>query len=435
MKTKKLLLICPTVHKTGIVRITPFWLPPLGLASVAGLTPENWEIKLIDENVEDINFDENFDLLAIGFMTANSKRAYAISNEFRKRNKTVIMGGPHATVCPDEVSKFADAVVVGDAEVVWQNVLEDFSNKSLKKNYNANLSYLKVFSTPKREIFRQEKYLTINSIQTTRGCPHACSFCSIASRYKRQYAKKTIDCVLNEIDKFPNKKSPIFFVDDNIFVDRNRSKEFLEKLKDKNIKWWSQADINILDDNNLLELAKESGCIKLVVGFESLSHGSIDAINKTQNSMDKYEKIIQTMHNHGILINTSFSFGGESDTDSAFEKTFQFLKDNKVIFATFNILTPLPGTELFLKMKKEDRIIEHDWTYYNMGHPVFTPKNMSSKVLKEGYDWICKEFYSLPQIQNRILTLKNNKDKFDTNLILAWNLGYKKMLDTFGVFM
>lgn len=231
------------------------------------------------------------------------------------------------------------------------------------------------------------------------------------------------------------KTSPLFFVDDNIFVDRERSKELLRGLIKYNIRWWSQTDINIIQDRELLELTKESGCIKLVVGFESLSQGSIKSLNKTQNRIDNYGRFIEVLHEHGILVNTSFSFGADSDYEDVFEKTLEFLKEYNVIFATFNILTPLPGTSLFAQMEKEGRLVDYNWSNYDMGHPVFQPKNFSRETLKKGYDWICKEFYSLSEITRRVSSLKPKKDLFDIPLIFHWNLGYKRLLDTFGVFM
>jgi radical SAM superfamily enzyme YgiQ (UPF0313 family) len=437
MRDNKLLLIYPTVHQPGMPRIKPFWLPPLGLASLAGLTPQNWDIRLWDENVEDIDFDTDCDVVAIGCMTANSKRAYEIAAAFRNRGKKVILGGPHVTVCGMEALQYADTIVSGDPEPVWNTVLDDFRNGQLKKIYTVvpDDTNIDQFSFPRRDLFKPGAYLSINSLQTSRGCPHTCSFCSIASRYKRRYGKKSISQVLSEIEMLPDKSQPVFFVDDNIFVDRARSKELLTGIRQFNIHWWSQTDINIMNDKELLTLAKESGCIKLVVGFESLSEGSIGSIDKKQNQVDVYGKFIEVLYDHGILANTSFAFGADSDREDVFEKTLKFLEDHRVIFATFNILTPLPGTKLFTQMDEAGRIIDRDWKHYDMGHPVFQPKNFSMEVLKDGYDWICKEFYGLPRIAQRISLIKSHRDIFDINLIMNWNLGYKKMLDTFGVFM
>ena len=436
-KDYKLLLVYPSVHKAGLKRVKPFWLPPLGLATIAGCTPENWEIRLVDENVEDLNFDEDCDLVAVGFMTANSNRAYNIADQFRSRGRKVILGGPHVTVVPAEAVGHGDSIVMGDAESLWPVVLNDYCQNQLRSEYSIipDPKNINIFTYPRRDLYKDGAYLSINSIQTTRGCPYICSFCSIASRYQRGYGKKDLSMVERELETLESLKMPVFFVDDNIFVDKERSRKLLELVKRYKVRWWSQADMGIARDEALLELARESGCLKLVVGFESLSACNIAQIEKNQNQVADYAAFIKVMHKHGILVNTSFTFGGDYDQEDVFGKTLQFLVDNQVIFATFNILTPLPGTRLFAQMTDADRMVDRDWSHYDMGHPVFEPKHMSRQTLKEGYEWICREFYGLPQIYNRIAGIKNRKDLFDINLIFNWNLGYKKMLDTFGVFM
>jgi radical SAM superfamily enzyme YgiQ (UPF0313 family) len=432
----KLLLVCPSVHLEISNRVTPFWLPPLNLAIIAGITPDEWEVKIVDENVTDIDFDVNYDLIGISTMTANSHRAYAIARQFKLRNRTVVIGGAHASVCPEEVIMHADAVVVGDAEPVWETLLNDFKNNKLKKTYRADVKQMICsFGKPRRELYDKNKYLSINTIQTSKGCPFKCSFCSIASRFEGKYGVKPVSDVIEEVAELADKNMPIFFVDDNFLVNKRRSKEILNALKSMNVKWWSQADINIMKDKEMLELMRESGCIKVVVGFETISEGSLETIQKYQNNLDNYVEFIKTLHDHGVLVNTSFAFGTEHDKEDVFEKTFKFLVDNEVIFATFNILTPLPGTDMYRKFTQEGKLIDKNWAHYDMGHPVFQPTYISTEQLKEGYNWICDEFYSFKEISKRVSTLKNNPHSFDTGLILGWNMGYKKLLDTFGVFM
>jgi radical SAM superfamily enzyme YgiQ (UPF0313 family) len=432
----KLLLVCPSVHRDNTKKVKPFWLPPLNLAIIAGLTPENWDVTIVDENVEDIDFTINFDLVGISTMTANSGRAYQIALEFKKNRIPIVIGGAHASVCPDEVLKYADCVVVGDAEPIWGTLLSDFENNRLRSRYQSDLkAMICSFGKPRRELLKKEAYLSINTIQTSKGCPFKCSFCSIASRFEGKYGVKPVDDVLKEVGELNDKNMPIFFVDDNFLVNRKRSREILHALKDLNIKWWSQADITIMKDRELLDLMRESGCIKVVVGFETISDGSLETINKFQNNLDNYVEFIKILHSHGILVNTSFAFGTEFDNQDIFKQTYNFLIDNEVIFATFNILTPLPGTALYKQLLNEDRILDLNWDNYDMGHPVFQPQNITRAELKAGYDWICEEFYSFQEISKRISTLKKNPYRFDVGLILGWNMGYKKLLDTFGVFM
>jgi len=246
---------------------------------------------------------------------------------------------------------------------------------------------------------------------------------------------KPLDKVIDEVAKLENKKNPIFFVDDNIFIDKKRTIELMKQLKKYNVTWWSQTDIKTVQNEAFLDLAKECGCINLVIGFESLSEKSVTAVSKFQNKVGDYEETIQKLHKHGIFINPSFTFGVDGDYEDVFENTFSFLSKNGVVFATFNILTPLPGTQLFTQMKEQGRIIDTNWANYDMGHVVFQPRNISPEALHEGYEWICKKFYSLEEIYKRIKNLRDKKDIFDLNLVLGWNLGYKRMLDTFGVIM
>jgi radical SAM superfamily enzyme YgiQ (UPF0313 family) len=432
----KLLLVCPSVHQDILKRVTPFWLPPLNLAIIAGITPEDWDVKIVDENVEDINFDGDYNLVGISTMTANSYRAYEIAKQFKIRGFTVVIGGAHASVCPEEVIEHADTVVIGDAEPVWETLLNDFKANKLQRIYRADVKKMICsFGKPKRELYNKEKYLSVNTIQTSKGCPFKCSFCSIASRFGGKYGVKPVSDVIEEVGELADRNMPVFFVDDNFLVNKKRSKEILNALKTMNVKWWSQADINIMKDREMLELMHESGCIKVVVGFETISEGSLETIQKYQNNLENYVDFIKTLHNHGVLVNTSFAFGTEHDREDVFEKTYKFLVDNEVIFATFNILTPLPGTEMYQQFRKENKLIDKNWSHYDMGHPVFQPTHLSTEQLKEGYNWICDEFYSFQEISKRVSTLKRNPHTFDIGLILGWNMGYKKLLDTFGVFM
>ena len=433
---KRVLLVCPSVHHQGTQRITPFWLPPLALATVGGLFGSDWDVQLVDENVQDIPEIGVWDLVFVTAYTANSARAYALAKTFRQRGMTVVLGGAHVSVVPDEAAPHADAVVIGDAEHSLAELLADWESGRLKARYQAGTKApMACFAAPRRDLFAAGAYLSTNSIQASRGCPHVCSFCSIASRYDRRYGKKAMEQLIVEIAGFADRGMPVFFVDDNIFVDRQRSKEFLRALIPFKLTWWSQADITIMHDEELLALAKESGCLKLVVGFETVSQGGLAGINKHQNDIDVYYKFVETVHRHGVLVNTSFCFGNDSDGPDVFEKTLEFLRLAGVMFATFNILTPLPGTQLYREMLAAGRIVDHDWAHYDMGHVVFEPRSISREDLKAGYNKICGEFYGSKEIFRRIGQLEKSQSTLDTKLILNWNLGYKRMLDNFGVFM
>jgi len=241
--------------------------------------------------------------------------------------------------------------------------------------------------------------------------------------------------LLVEVDSLDDHSKPIFFVDDNFFANKIRVMKIMRSLREKKIKWWTQADVTIMRHDDLLELAAESGCIYLVVGFETLSDQGLQAINKKHNSVEMYEAFIKKLQSYGILVNPSFSFGHDCETPKVFEDTLSFLHRNVVAFATFNILTPLPATPLFLDMKKQDRLLDASYELYNMGNPIFRPAQMSCEELKNGYNWICKEFYSLDSIRKRINTLRGQSIKIDLSLVMMLNLGYKRMLDIFGTFV
>ncbi len=434
----RLLMIIPSFYTISGSKVTPFWMPPLGLATIAAEVPEYWDVKIIDENVDDLDPEhEEADLVLISFLTTNSVRGYMLADCFRRRGIKVILGGVHVSVKPDEAAMHADAICIGDSEGVFRNVISDFEHNCLKKRYEriCTAENINVFNKPRRDLYHKEKYLTLNTMQTSRGCPHICSFCSVASRYHRRYGVKPLKQILEEIEQMDVKGDPIFFVDDNMFVNKKRTTELLNELKKFNLQWWTQTDIRTVQDEEFLDLAKESGCVNLVLGFESLTNKSIEKMAKLQNVGYSYEDTIKKIHKHGIFINPSFTLGVDEDDESVFQNIYDFLDANRVMFATFNILTPLPGTVLYDEMEQANRIIDYDWTHYDMGHVVFKPINMSVETLKEGHDWLCQKFYSINEIYKRIKPLKEEKDKFDVNLVLGWNLGYKRLIDNFGVFM
>jgi len=434
----RLLMIIPSFYTISGKKVTPFWMPPLGLATIAAEVPDYWEIKIIDENVDELDYEhEKADLVVISFLTTNSVRGYMIADAFRCRGIKVVIGGVHTSVKPEEAILHADAICIGDSEGIFRNVINDFENNCLQKKYEriCTVDNINVFNKPRRDLYNKEKYLTINTMQTSRGCPHVCSFCSVASRYHRKYGVKPIKQILEEIEEMDVHGDPIFFVDDNMFVNKKRTIELLTELKRFNLQWWTQTDIITVQDEKFLELARESGCINLVLGFESLSSVSIQKMSKVQNVGYSYEETIRKIHKHGIFINPSFTLGVDEDDETVFQNIYDFLDANRVMFSTFNILTPLPGTALYDEMEKENRIIDRDWTHYDMGHVVFKPRNMSVQALKEGHDRLCEKYYGIDEIYKRVKKLKDEKDKFDINLVLGWNLGYKRLIDNFGTFM
>ena len=399
--------------------IKSFWFPHLSLTMLAGLTPKEHDVQITDENVDEINFEEEVDLVGITGMTIHAYRAYEIAEKFRSRGVPVVMGGIHASNLPQEAKNHVDSVVIGEAETLWENVLEDTRNRTLKPFYEAkNLCSLANMPHPRQDLLKRNAYLTTNCVQTTRGCPFDCSFCSVTQFFGHRYRFRPVEQVVEEVKKYSGEF--VAFVDDNIAGSPAYAKELFNALKPLHIKWGSQASLTMARDNELLALAAESGCIAMFVGIESLSQTNLAKFNKSFNKVNEYSEAIRKFHDHGIMINGSFMFGLEYDDESVFEKTARFIEDNKIELVTYNILTPLPGTRFYQQMERENRITDRDWSKYNSGNVVFKPKLMLAETLQNGYHWAAKKTYSYRSILKRVCFTGSH---FFSRFLL--NVGYR----------
>ena len=308
----------------------------------------------------------------------------------------VVLGGIHPSMLFQEALLHADAIVIGEAEETWPQLINDFRERKVHKIYNS----IKRIEGDRLVIPRWDllKYKSYNSflVQTTRGCPFDCDFCSVRA-FSGASRHKPVENVLIEIEalrKIANSNF-ITFSDDNIFSDNNYAKELFKTLKPLKIKWASQASINIAKDPELLALAKESGCVYLLIGFESVSQASLNSVNKGYlNKYEYYKDAIERIYSHGLAILGTFILGFDGDDESIFERTLEFINETNISFPIFNILTPLPGTKLYFKMEEEGRIIHKRWNEYNGANVCIKPKMMPAEMLKEGYYWISREAYS-----------------------------------------
>lgn len=401
-----LLLIAPAFvdEKRRGMQGKAFQLPPLSLAAVASATPEHVNIKILDEAIEPIDYNYPADLVGITVLTRFAPRAYEIADNFRRRGIKVVLGGLHPSALPEEAIKHADAVVIGEAEGIWENVIRDFEKKSLKMFYkNQNFPDLSNVRSPRRDLFNKSRYLFTAMVQTTRGCPFDCNFCSVTKFFGGRFRTRPVECVIKEIRSLKSKF--IGFSDDNIFGNRVYARKLFTALKYEGVMWMAQSSINIADDPELLHLAARSGCKGLFVGLESADAESLIQMHKGFQKPQKFEENVARLHDKGISIMGAFVLGSDNEDTSIFQKTLEFAKRIKLDLAQFSILTPFPGTAIYNKLIKENRIFNFDWAKYDAGNAVFKPLKMSAERLKEEVDKLWREFYRFDEVLHRLLTL------------------------------
>ena len=409
----KIKIICPRWPEDSLWRHFRFRFPYLSLTLLGALTPEDVEVSIEDENVQEINFQDPPDLVAISIITPLANRGYAIADRFRRMSIPVVMGGFHATWMAEEAGQHADAVVLGEAERVWPRVLEDFKKGAPQRFYKASdLAVLKGLPIPRRDLLKKGGYFFINTMQISRGCPFHCAFCSVTAFYGHTYRLRPLEEVRREVELLRQGNEFIFFVDDNIIGNPAYAMDLFSVLKDFRVKWLSHASLNIAENDTLLRKAAESGCYGLFIGFESLSQKTLQSYHKTSNQVHRYRELIRKIHDQGIGIEGSFILGSDDDDVSAFHQVLDFCEENKIDAAVFAILTPYPGTRIYERYVQENRILSRDWDLYDMGHVVFRPKRMTVEQLQEGHDWINRRFYSYPSMFKRFLPLRRSHQIF-----------------------
>lgn len=417
----KILFLSPGWPKGRLWGELAFKFPTLSLAALAAVTPLEWEVAFHDDAIRPTPVECDADLIALTAMTAQASRAYELAAAFRSRGKTVVMGGFHASNLPEEALLHVDSVVLGEGELVWPQLLADFQDGRLQRTYRADaLIETSLIPPARREIFKGSGHLFTNTIQTTRGCPFDCEFCSVTAFYGRKYRKRPVEQVLAELARLRAVNSFVFFVDDNIVADRRYSRELFEGMKGMGLKWLSHAPIDFAEDRELLAAAGASGCVGMFVGFESLNQDSLAAMGKVTNRAASYTEYAQLFRDHGIGILGSFVMGCDGDTPAVFEQTLRFCEDARLEAAIFPILTPYPGTTVRRRLEAEGRIFNNNWQDYDMEHVVFQPKGMTVRELQDGYDQLCKSFYSFGSMFRRIFKLHRSVQVFG-----PMNIGFR----------
>jgi radical SAM superfamily enzyme YgiQ (UPF0313 family) len=401
--------------------IKDIWFARLTLTVLAALTPPEIEVKITDENVEPIDFEENVDLVGVTGMVMHAPRAYQIAQRFRQRGIPVVMGGPHASSLPLEVKEHVDAVVIGEAENVWEGLIEDYKKGCLKPFYKKdNFCSMEGLPFPRLDLLRKDAYMTVNCVQTTRGCPHQCDFCHVTHFFGKTYRCRPVEEVIEEVERLDGEF--VVFIDDNIAGNRRYAQELFTRLKPLRKKWASQASMTLTRDPELLKLAAESGCVSLFIGVESLSSENLKEVNKAFNRVSQFEEAMKALHDHDIMILAGFIFGLDHDDEGVFERTLRFCERNRIELPTFFILTPLPGTPLFQRMESEGRLLHKDWGQYNGATVVFKPRLMTEETLQRGFNWACKEGYSWSSIFKRVF---HPQQRFFTRVVS--NIAYRSI--------
>jgi radical SAM superfamily enzyme YgiQ (UPF0313 family) len=398
--TPRVLLISPLMkprHKS----VRGYRLPQIALPIVAGLTPGRFEVSIVEEEFDDIDYEVDCDVVGISIMTANATRGYAIGREFRKRGKTVIFGGIHPSVMADEALEHGDAVVIGEAEDCWEDALRDWEDGRLRKKYRSALTGdLGAFPLPRRDLMSKHSPFNIKPVITSRGCPHECEFCSSTRVFGKTVRHLPAEKVVEDIVQSGGKR--FYFVDENIIGDPDYSHDLFEALIPLRINWIGQATISISRRKELLKLAVKSGCQGMCFGLESVSEFQLRKLKKSIKSIEENEEAIRIIRGHGVYFHPSIVFGFDTDTEAVFDDTLQFLTRNKIASASFNILTPYPGTRIYKQFEEEGRLLTTDWDHYDHGTVVFKPKNISARKLAEERLRVRREFFGWRSVSRRI---------------------------------
>ncbi len=404
----KLSLVFPCMgRRPGKSYVRSWQMEPLPAAHLAGLTPNDIELDFHDDRMEPIPFDAPTDLVAITAETYTAKRAYQIASEYRRRGVPVVMGGFHPTLVPEEAVSYAEAIVIGEAEAVWPELLADFRAGRMKRVYRSPTRPSLLGASPDRRIFAGKNYLPIALVEAGRGCTRHCDFCSIQSAFSGTQSMRDIDLVVEEIRTIQRQGGHklFFFVDDNIIAYVDRARRLFEALIPLGIRWVSQASLNMAYDRELLALMKRSGCMGVLIGFESLEQKNLEEMNKGFNRMQGgFAEAVRRLHEHQLLLYATFVFGYDHDEPESFQRTVEFGIENDVFMMAFNHCTPFPGTPLYQRLAARGRLLYEKWWLderYRYGEVPYRT-HLSPELIQDACVRARKQFYGPRSIVSRL---------------------------------
>ncbi|OGO28396.1 MAG: hypothetical protein A2Z16_09080 [Chloroflexi bacterium RBG_16_54_18] len=393
--------------------------PPLSLLMLAAVTPPGVEVKILDERLEDIDFDEETDLVGISVVTRAAPRAYLIASEYHKRGIKVVLGGIHPSALPKEALQHADALVIGEGESVWPELIGNFQQGELKTIYKGiPLLDLDLLPWPRREIIRSpELYASTKVVTATRGCPNSCTFCSAGVGLVKKYRKRSVKNIIAELESLPGKM--VIFMDDNIGWDQAYTKELFSAMAPLGLHWMGAITASALEDSELVKLAAKSGCFMFGVGFESLSPQVIKSVRKQRtNHPECYASLIKRCQDAGIAVWGNFILGFDDDTLDTFSELIEFINRTRIELVSIFPLIPYPGSVLFRQYEKQNRILTKDWRFYDPadGACIYTPEQLTREQLLNGYLRVIEDIYAY---RKALLRLLRSHSRFSFAMVVA----------------
>lgn len=429
----RLTLVHPAIGRRPGTRYMRTWqMEPLPIAALAGLTPHDVEIAFYDDRMEAIDFDRPADLVAIPIETYTAKRAYQIASDFRARGVPVVMGGFHATLAPDEAARHAEAVVIGEAENLWPELIDDARHGRLKRIYKADAQPDLASVRYDRSLFRGKRYLPIRLIETGRGCKFPCDFCAIQTFFDRTARHRPIDAIVSELESLKQDARVFFFVDDNFAADLGFASDLAEAIAPLGVRWITQMSINAAHDEAFLARLRRAGCVGVLIGFESLDPAVLRAMRKSFNTMKGgFGVALSNLRRHDIRVYGTFVFGYGETRQEAFEEAAQFAIDHRFYIAAFNHLTPFPGTPLYRQLQQDNRLIYENWWLddrYRYNDLPFRPLGAEPDDIRQGCLAARRRFYSWSSIATRILDKVNRADPLMMRNFLPINIMHRAEL-------
>jgi len=408
--------VSPTHYERdgGLHKTTRYWTSALTLPYLKAITPPGHDVTFVDELMQDIDLDHECDLVGITAMGPQIARAYDLAAEFKARGRRVVMGGTWVTLTAEESLRHCDAVVAGEAETIWPELLADFAEGRNRGIYRAQnwhslerLPKIDYESLPllKREAFRSSALYRMYfhwPVVFSRGCPHPCEYCAVQTYYQRSFRTRPVEDVMEDLHTIKSLGgNRILFLDDNPIAHPEKAKELFRAMIPLGLKWASQSTINIARDPELLDLAARSGCVSLSIGLESINAPSLSSVRKEFNQAPRFAEDLRALRRHGIQVIALIMVGLDGDTPDTFGRTLQFLVDNKVSFLKLFTPCPYPGTKFHDDMTREGRILDGDWARYDYGTPLIQPTGMTSEQMIEGFRHVYEGFYSVGSILRR----------------------------------